>query len=615
MKVPRRIISSFYYFYMIIPQLRSLLLYFLFFVVTALQSQVTFQRVPADLQMIPRLGGNSGNFTVTGVCGSTGFVGMKGRVFSENGTIFQEVDCPLGINGEFSLPHSIPARMEEFNLEIYAVDNQNHLSLAKKVKRLVAGDYILIGGQSNAVAGGFSNEEGLTIDSLYSNRYCRTIGTVFQSAVEVNHITQQVKYPIEQDCRYFEPSCQYFNDGITGCIGIWGMRVMHEVVSRTGIPACIVNNANGSTSIVEHYPSNIPSDPERLIHTPVPSVNINARPYDRLFKKLHANHVTEGVIAVLWYQGESDAISGRDSALNYNKRFAYLRSAWKTDYPNLQKIFVMQINTGCAGDDQSLLRESQRRLSDEFSDVVVMSAVGSAPEDRLWDGCHYTHMGYVNVGAKLGPVVAKYLYGANLDENEIMPPNVSSIYFTDKTEICIEFDKEVMVQQSQDYPTGTAFIKDYFYNEEKAALKLNSVRYSGNKVYLQLADEKTAVEKLTYLPDIFSNIPTVYMGPWILNARNPSVGAYSFAEVEVAEVPSNDVLIYPVPADHQLYVRSNGPAIEELVLYNARGGEVYRTASPDKKKTTLDVSGFEPGMYFLELRTNAGSFKRKVLVE
>jgi hypothetical protein len=591
---------------------RRCILYFLLLTSAFLRSQLVFTSIPSDLQMIPRTSDNSGSFTLQGTCFTPSITGIR-SVLRANSTsiVWQDAYSPLDGNGKFSTPHVVPAQLEDYDLEIYTVDIKNESVLQKTIKKLVAGDYFLVSGQSNAVAGAFANSQGHAEDSLYSNRYCRTIGTVFQLAAGA--------YSIEKDCEYKYPSSVYYIGGDSGCVGIWPLRVMHEVVKKTGIPVCILNGAMGATSLLDQMPSHFPSDPLQLRYTTDSALNIKARPYDRLFKKLYANQVIPGVKCILWYQGESDGTIGRDSAAIYLERFSKLRTGWKLDYPNLEKIFVFQVNEGCWGDNMGLVREQQRMLPEKLSDVHVMSTVGSYVEERSDDGCHYTHYGYDMLGEKMGPAVLKYLYHHDLKAEDIMPPNVKKVFFSASDEICIEFDKNVWVQSSQNYTyqtVTTAYIKDAFFKEGDTCIKLRDVSFNENKVYLKLEDTTRIINKLTYLPHLYTNIPTVYMGPWILNANNKKIGALSFFEFPVQQFPENNaMMVYPNPCNDYVVIKCKGDVrIKNLKLWNASGREILNTDYNDDKLIVKDLSTLERGLYYMEVNSTHGKQMRKLLL-
>lgn len=116
--------------------------------------------------------------------------------------------------------------------------------------------------------------------------------------------------------------------------------------------------------------------------------------------------------AMLWYQGESNTIS------NYAANFRALRQDWLEDYPNLEKLYVVQIRPGCAAGTHSDLRELQRTFSDTFPDLITYSPMGVIGHD----GCHYTAAGYDTIGVQLFRLLARDLLGST-DTIDIGSPN------------------------------------------------------------------------------------------------------------------------------------------------------------------------------------------------
>lgn len=602
----------------------KILLYFSCFLLKTATAQLAFKDLPVHWQMIPRAADNRGHFRVSGNCTNTKISAVRISIrLNSNLSFIYDKLIPLE-NGGFSADLSIPSALADYNLAVYSVDNTNKEVLEREVKELVAGDYFIVTGQSNATgAMGFS--DGASEDSIYANKYCRTIGTMFQKAVTLNANTHQPDFTLEQDCEYLKPSSIYYASDTIGCVGIWPLRVMNQVVKTMGIPICLLNGAMGSTELSYHFATHTPSDPNNLQVTQDSANHLFPSSYDRLFKKLYSHNAAEGIKAIFWYQGESDAVLSKQEAETYNERFARLRQSWKSDYPGLEKIFVFQINTGCGGEHVSIIREQQRELALQFNDVIVMPTVGSVQEDRAEDGCHYSKKGYQKLGENMAPAVLKYLYNVNLDKDLIMGPNIQKAYYSNRNEICLEFDIEVSIRQSQyfSHPNeGTTYLKDYFYKKDKRPLNLKSIRAEGKHIYLEPADSLVEITELTYLPDIFSKLLTIYMGPWILNKNNESLGALSFYNFTVQPFTSgfwsqldDSLIVYPNPVKDFLVVRTKDKTIlTKLILQDVSGKKILEITDTEKSGSSIDLRGLQSGLYFLTCYSSKGILKRKIIL-
>lgn len=79
------------------------------------------------------------------------------------------------------------------------------------------------------------------------------------------------------------------------------------------------------------------------------------------------------------------------------------------------------------------------------------------------------------------------------------------------------------------------------------------------------------------------------------------------------ELVSEQYKIFPNPSSEIMYVQS-GDKIGTIVIYNIQGHFLQRI-DVDQKKIMLDVSQFEPGVYFIELEIEKKSILRKVVVK
>jgi hypothetical protein len=253
-----------------------------------------------------------------------------------------------------------------------------------------------------------------------------------------------------------------------------------------------------------------------------------------------------------------------------------------------------------------------------------LPTVGSTFDDRDLDGCHYSLKGYGKLGENMALVALKQLYHFDVEDKYIMGPDIKRIYYTEKYELCLQFNMDVKVQLSEHFSfqsDGIAYLKDYFYEADGATIDIVSIRSEGNKVFLKMAN-LNRFKVVSYLPNIFSNIPTTYMGPWILNKNNENLGALSFFEFPVEDYPNelwfdgtDQLLAYPNPVKDYLEVRiRNHITLNTLYLCDISGKIIMNIPTNWNEKTRIYLGGFESGVYFLKAIYATGTITKKIVL-
>ncbi|MEC9055940.1 MAG: sialate O-acetylesterase, partial [Verrucomicrobiota bacterium] len=245
------------------------------------------------------------------------------------------------------------------------------------------------------------------------------------------------------------------------------------------IPICILNGAQGGTRIDQHQRNE--ADP-----TDVTTI------YGRLLWRLQQAKLTHGVRAVLWHQGENDqgesGATGTFGWVNYEDYFIRMAARWKEDYPNIKHYYIHQIWPGACGSrsvENDRLRERQRRLPGQFSNMSIMSTLGIRPGG----GCHYLPEGYAVMARQLFPLVNKYNYGEESQE-PVTPPDIQSVSYTSdkRDEIKLTFD--------QDVKWSDEVARQFYLNDDSA--ELNAIGGAGRIITLKLSRSSTA-KNLSYI--------------------------------------------------------------------------------------------------------------------
>ena len=328
---------------------------------------------------------------------------------------------------------------------------------------LVCGDAYIIQGQSNAEA--WTDQR---VIHPYQSQWLRSFGTPSTNK-------QRARDTVWGNALSFNGGDNHHHLQI----GYWGVELGRLLIERHRIPICILNGAQGGTRIDQHQRNEAnPTDVNTI--------------YGRLLWRLQQSRLTHGVRAVLWHQGENDqgaaGATGTFGWVNYQDYFVRMTGAWKQDYPNIKRYYIHQIWPGACGArsiENDRLREVQRRLPEQFSNMSIMSTLGIRPGG----GCHYLPEGYTAMAKQIFPLVNKYNYSED-SKRSITPPNIRNVEYISerRDEIRLTFDQEV---------TWEADIAQRFYLDGEE-LDLTADKGTSKTIFLKLTTPTTA-KTLSYL--------------------------------------------------------------------------------------------------------------------
>ncbi|MBK7357768.1 MAG: hypothetical protein IPI45_13515 [Saprospiraceae bacterium] len=490
----------------------------------------SFSQLPQDYQFFPRDSNDEATIQVAGVTIQSGFDSIQLLLYREQSLLSistQRLQFDTSGKANFLLSTKIKAELANYAIEIKLTQDANDSLLARRTN-LIAGDVYIVSGQSNSIFGG----------NPYTNSFIRTFGK---------------NYSLNRsDTNWTIASAVGYGGGPD--IGAWGMDLAKSIVENYQIPVCILNGGVGGTSIQQHQRDDI---------QPALPANI----YGSLLYRAIKSNLTNAVKAIFWYQGESNG-----SAL-YFENFKALYEDWKNDYPNVKKVYVVQIHHGCGAGDHSALREIQRRLPETFPNIELISTMALPGHD----GCHYTLDGYLRLAKTIFPLVQKDFY-QGIDRAEFYPPNILKAYFSkqDYSEISLEFSKEQssLLLPADTLVNGTPIaLKDYFALDDQWK-QIKQLRIEGNKVILELKNP-AQVKTITYLPEVYyHDFNVVYQGPYLMNQNQ--LGALCFNKFPVdKEIPTVDayvkeskepeVILFPNPGTVQTTLTIQTNFKEDLV--------------------------------------------------
>lgn len=477
-------------------------------VLSAQTQSVVFYQLPATGQLYPRTAQSVGLILISGRV--TGAAQHLSVVISRNGQPYGYRRLPLvaGQNGQapFSTTLTIPAELAQFRVQLYLRRATDSLLVADR-QRIVAGDAYVINGQSNAAA--FYAPPEYTYQSEFIRTYGVGTGTNAYNTADSLWAVGNLTAPT--------------------LVGTWGMELAHRLLDRYGVPVCFINGAAGGEAI-QIFNARNAANPMDL--------NTN---YGRLLYRVNKAGLTGSIKAYFFRQGENES-SG--AASGWPGNFDILFANVQTDYPNLGRFYLFQINVLAGTNDQTaVFRDYQRRLGTLQPLIQAHATVGTAS----YDGIHYGIPGHAQTGLEMFRLVARDFYSST-DTDQITSPSVQKVYYTSPahTEITVQFEEEQRMTWPADTTLADTYgqptthtMKQWLYLDNDPS-RVASGRAEGYRVTLTLS-QATAAQQLGYLPPNYPKqigwIPfppgyaAAFPGPFLKNGRG--LCAFAFWNVPI----------------------------------------------------------------------------------
>ena len=150
-----------------------------------------------------------------------------------------------------------------------------------------------------------------------------------------------------------------------------------------------------------------------------------------------------------------------------------------------------------------------------------------------------------------------------------------------------------------------------FYVDNETPTPGTYTQYDGHTVAITL--RKKVVPDTTYILKI-----------GIADASDPIydsgvfIKAHSFCSGEfigIEKIAEDDLIIYPVPADNLLQIKSSsGQNIESLSITDQLG-RIVLNQSIQSTNSIIDVHQLTPGIYLVTITTSKGSIVKKIIVQ
>lgn len=527
---------------------------------------IVFSSRPVTLQLYPR--NPSTNEAKVEIAGTIKQSNLSSITFIlyRNGVEYQRDTLAVSKNIPFQTQFSIPAEAADYRF-VYVSGSSDTMLLADEV---CAGDVYLIAGQSNGAAAASGNP-GVT------NRYWRNFGTVQKTEV-YNEADTLWGLSNSAGWGYGKP----FYNGYSGYV------LQRILLEEQQMPTAVLNVAIGGSSLNQNLPN-------AENHADLSTF------YGEGLYRCRKAGIADAVRAIIWVQGESDQNGVYDT---YAERFDQLCQAWKTDYPNIEHIYMSQINVGCgASEYASEMREVQRRIAADNDDITLITNVGIPIR---YDSCHYEDAGYERLYGQYAAIIQRDLYGRDYTQ-PITSPQIQSVrYNTQQTEIIMTFDQPMVwpeVMWNRD-------MKDYFYDENGQQIPVSEglVNPSNTcEVILRLASPSTATA-LTYGPDnyVYSStrgMDTLYVDPWLRNEQG--FAAVTFDRYPIAGAGTS---FYQVSEDAYVHITHGVLCVEPIAgsvsqmrILSMEGKCVATTSN-----AYYDMRGLGVGIYMVECRLSTG---------
>lgn len=439
-------------------------------------AQITYTKIPLDLQLVARdKVTNLGNVTFEGTVDITSnFVSLRVETY-RNDLLLNTNDKPLNFidsKAVFSFNISILAELANYSFKIYGYNlSDNQHVLDKTVSNIVAGDAIIIQGQSNAVApmfNGSANANQSEFIRVYANG------------------TPNIESLMSNDTWYVANGNA--STTVNGNTGQWGLKLARLLLDDLGIPIAVFNGAHSGRGITffkapQDYKTSLISN------------------YGRLYYRLNKSELKNSVRAVFWSQGEANSGSDFMSISNYKNNFKTIENSLLTDFPNIEKFYIFQTKDCiCYGNvtPEGLIntKEAQRQLTTEDPKISIMPTTSLLLNGDL---CHFPFKkGYESFATRIHKLVLQDIYGKSYPE-EIKAPMIKSVEFTAPNTLVLETDAIELKFSSTDQATMLTRLKQDFELRNAQNTTIESVNLSTNKIIFTLSGNPGPIANISFV--------------------------------------------------------------------------------------------------------------------
>jgi hypothetical protein len=535
----------------------------------------TFSSLPEEFQLFPRGNDDSATVSIAGSIYHLGFDSIYVLQF-KNDFPLTRMSQPLTYNSgraDFAFSPRLHAELSEYRFEVHLVAGTFDSLIALR-DSIACGDIFLMDGQ------GFASP-GFIIDTFRSE-YCRTFG---------------VKQGEDLRDTFWLDS--------DPAVGAVDERIQQDLLSFIRVPSCSIDEALGGTNIEDHFRNDSNKYDLRTI-------------YGRTLYRTTKSGMLGAVKVMFWLQGNANYAPG------YYQKFLKLYNSWKEDYPNLQKVYLLQNRPNSCYFGNIDMRDVQRAMEDSIPSVEPVAAA-AIPYN---DGCHYYDDGYRALGDRFYQEFARDFYGAT-DTMNLRSANAIGAWYSkpDHSQIAILYSPrgvQLHVTDDTTIDSVTATLKDYLIPDDTTT-HVQSIVFDVDTLFVNF-DKSSAAQSIDLLPDQYDlGSFVIYQGPWIVNSRG--FGALLWYHLPISNEPLSvrsqvdsalDVEIIPNPASSTISIdASQLTGSVEATLVSEAGAIVWQKAFPYDHPASLvfDLSDESSGCYLLRLSNGRSSFERKFILE
>lgn len=486
---------------------------------------ISFSELPQDFQLFPRDANKNAVIQIKGTVLNrwktvSVIVFREGKIYS-----YQKAKINAPANS-FNLNPPIKAEKAEYSFRVYASDNDKDSTFIIEKKNIVAGDFYVIYGDSNA------NTEGV-VTYYPTNKYIRTFGTYNHDAQAVGYLGKDTLWSVNQN--YFLPR-----------VGAWGTNLQEIITNKYDIPVCIITGGG-------------PGMYMDLLIDRTGNPFTTGGVYNTFAYRVKKSGLIDHIKGFFFWHGVYELFSKTD-AVAYDQKLRKLMGFFQQDFPKTKQFYIFQndmvsFNFTEAGVD---IRESQRNMASIFPQTTPYAAMGLKGSD----GVHYTLEGYKKLVEEMLQILEPQFYGKQPNANNFSP-NIQKIFFTDASHKTIK----MVFQEGQNIILGNdttvrsngnnlnLSLKKQFYTDKNYSQNtdIQNITANTNTILLQ-SNNSINGKTLTYLPPYhaqFSPDFPVFVGPFIKNSLGQR--ALSFAGIKIQE---------PLQSINNLAAKSSNSAIK-----------------------------------------------------
>lgn len=353
-------------------------------------SLVRVDTAPTSRQVVPRPGrtATTVRVPVSGVATDPDVTAVELRTTREGRRTVQRATVSPA-RPRFSFTATLPVALTSTDLELVALTSDGARHRISRAVDVVAGDVIVVQGQSNAQAG---KQPNATTSEADRSRWVRTFGTSNNNRPELAAAIGGWTYATGDNIQR------------VAAVGQWAIRMGQLMSARLRVPIAIVNGARGGQPI--SYFARNDNDPTD-----------GSTSYGMLLSRLTRAGLAgpDAIDVMLWYQGEAD----RDRAGVHVAGFTELVADWRQDLGATLPVYVHQVRSSpCLESDPVALRDAQRRLPETIGNLRLQSTTGLNGHD----GCHFDYVdGYRTLGEQNAALLLDDLYRPGAPR--LAPPN------------------------------------------------------------------------------------------------------------------------------------------------------------------------------------------------